>query len=132
MQHRNPHDKSQRYALKKARAWWGARRGGVLPSTVDEALRVASTLWKPSYVDVESGQFASITPQGLVPPAPAAGTAAPPKEHKLRWYGVRGGSKAGVYCSWKSAEAASQGVRGASVRRFATKYEAYCFAKFMD
>lgn len=135
VQHRDPHDARQSYALKKAREWWRARGGGEPPSTVDEALRVASTLWKPSHVDVESGQFASITPQGLAP-QPGHGAAAmlnaqrqqqpsPGPKPKANYYGVRGDSKAGVYHSWEHAKAAS--VPGAIAKKFATEADARAF-----
>ena len=48
------------------------------------------------------------------------------------YYGVAGGTDAGVYESWPTAEKASRGKRGARVKKFATREEASAFVQAGD
>ena len=48
------------------------------------------------------------------------------------YYGVAGGTDAGVYENWPTAEKASRGKRGARVKKFATREEASAFVQAGD
>ena len=69
VEHRDESDGRQVFALDKARQWWRVRGGGEPPNTVQEALREARALQRPTHVLVESGHFSKIMPRNLVPAA---------------------------------------------------------------
>jgi DNA repair protein RadD len=69
VEHRDESDGRQVFALEKARQWWRVRGGGEPPNTVQEAMREAMLLHRPTHVLVESGHFSKIMPRNLVPPA---------------------------------------------------------------